>query len=176
MDNRFRSSWDISLAELRQSVFRCGVERYSEYKYFKRDILDKAISEVNEKTDLTFAYEPVRVGRKITKIKFKLIKDEVTLSLEEDPNQMTLFDYNEQLEEEDPLALSIEALPDNFTREQIIALRELALPHLPFDIINLGERERWLYHYFVQKVKLMNAEGNVKHPYGWLKKAVAEDW
>lgn len=93
LDNRFRSSWEISLKELRETVFRVNTETYEDFKYFKRDILEKSIKEVNAKTDLTFAYEPIKAGRKISKIKFRLIKDEVTLSLEEDPNQINMFNY-----------------------------------------------------------------------------------
>ena len=77
--NRYRKSWEISVEELRIGVFRCFAERYKEYKFFNQEILKKAITEVNEKTDLTFAYESIRVGRPVKKIKFNLIKDEVVL-------------------------------------------------------------------------------------------------
>lgn len=79
LDNRFRKSWEVSVEELRTRVFRCFAERYKEYKFFNQEILKKAIKEVNEKTDLTFEYESIRVGRSVGKIKFKLIKDEVIL-------------------------------------------------------------------------------------------------
>ena len=80
LDNRFRKSWEISLGELRNTVFRCNSQFYAEnFKNFKQDILEKSIKEINEKTDLTFEYESVRVGRAVGKIKFKLIKDEVVL-------------------------------------------------------------------------------------------------
>lgn len=77
--NRYRKSWEISLDELKENVLRCTDPLYDEYKYLNQRILKKSIEEINEKTDLTFEYESIRVGRPVKKIKFKLIKDEVVL-------------------------------------------------------------------------------------------------
>ena len=179
LDNRFRRDWTVSLDELREKVFRCNSEFYKEnYKNFKQDILNKAIKEVNEKTDLTFGYEAVKTGRKVTDIAFTLIKDEVLLPVEEDEDeQFSLFDHSEHAAaiEEDPIQLSIDALPDWVTREQVEELRELARPHIPFEV-HLNDVEEWFYHYFRRKTMMLKAKKNIKTPYAWLKKAVAEDW
>lgn len=168
----------ILLTELKQFL-GLAADDYPRWDNFKRRILDSCQEALLETTDICFEYTPIKSGRKITGIHFKIKKNDDYI------DQMTLDEFiemqavNEDInspQEEDPIALSIEALPDEFTREQVIALRELALPHLPLDIMDIGEKERWLYHYFTQKVKLMKAESNVKYPYGWLKKAVAEDW
>lgn len=45
--------------------------KYLEYKYFKRDIIEKSLNEINSyDTKLEYYYEEERLGRKIFKIKF----------------------------------------------------------------------------------------------------------
>lgn len=69
--NRYRGEWDIDLDELRDSVLDCkGQESYLAFKEFRRAVLDPAVKEVNKKTDCHFAYEAIKRGRKVAKIKF----------------------------------------------------------------------------------------------------------
>lgn len=71
LTNRFRGEWDIDLDELRDTVLDCkGNASYQEYKVFKRDVLDPAVKEINKKTDCHFAYEALKRGRRVAKIKF----------------------------------------------------------------------------------------------------------
>lgn len=62
-------------------------EKYKEYKYFKRDVLNKAIEEINKyDSKYTYFYEETRLGRKVEKIQFFrdekiiIINDDVELS------------------------------------------------------------------------------------------------
>jgi len=69
--NRYRGEWDVSLDELRDTVLDCkGHESYLAFKEFKRAVLDPAVKEVNKKTDCHFAYEAIKRGRRVVKIKF----------------------------------------------------------------------------------------------------------
>ena len=69
--NRYRGEWEILLNELRDTVLDCKEqESYQEYKVFKRDVLDPAVKEINQKTDCHFEYQPIRRSRRIAKIKF----------------------------------------------------------------------------------------------------------
>lgn len=43
---------------------------------FKRRILDKAYKDINEKTSLSYEWEPIKNGRSFSEIKFKFIKKE----------------------------------------------------------------------------------------------------
>lgn len=71
LHNRYRGEWDIDLDELRDSVLDCKEqESYQAFKEFKRAVLDPAVKEVNQKTDCHFAYEVVKRGRRVAKIKF----------------------------------------------------------------------------------------------------------
>lgn len=45
-------------------------ENYSRWNNFKARVLDVAITEINEKSDLFVEYEPIKRGRKITALKF----------------------------------------------------------------------------------------------------------
>lgn len=97
--NRYRSEWDITLDELRDTVLDCkGQESYQEYKIFKNRVLDPAVKEVNTKTDCHFEYEAVKRGRRVAKIKFTyLAQDQIDgqLSFDEPSKALQLIDQNE---------------------------------------------------------------------------------
>jgi len=44
--------------------------KYLDWRDFRKRIIIPAVDEINEKSDITVLYEPLRVGRKITRIKF----------------------------------------------------------------------------------------------------------
>ena len=46
------------------------VENYDDYRAFRRRVLEPSIFEINEYTDLTVQYEPIKSGKTITDIKF----------------------------------------------------------------------------------------------------------
>lgn len=47
---------------------------YEKYSILKMKVIDPVIDEINEKTSLTVSYEPVKDGRKISKLKFFINK------------------------------------------------------------------------------------------------------
>lgn len=47
-------------------------EKYSEFKIFRRDVLNVAIKEINDKSDLLVAVEPKKLGRKIVALAFTI--------------------------------------------------------------------------------------------------------
>lgn len=56
------------LSDLRKLL---GVKgKYTQYKYFNRDIIGKATDEINEHTQIFVKYESLRTGRKVTHLKF----------------------------------------------------------------------------------------------------------
>lgn len=58
---------------------------YSEYRFFKAKVLKPAIAEINDQSDHTFELLETRVGRKISKIQFK-VKRKVEV-VDVDPNE-----------------------------------------------------------------------------------------
>ncbi len=203
LDNRFRKSWEVSLAELRQRVFRCESDFYADnFKNFKQDILDKALKEVNAKTDLTFEYETVKLGRKVSKIKFNLVKDEVTLpeipanvpptyealpeNAGDEYEQLEMFDSDERELREELCPGFEEEIFAEFTLDELRALKDLSWSKADQDDIDrhyevLNDRvlakQYAVTDYIRRKVLLCNAQKEkVVHRYKFIRKAVEEDW
>ena len=98
LDNRFRGVWSIDIDELRENVFRCDSEYYKEFKWFNKDILKKAVLEVVEKTDVNVTYETEKIGRKVVKIKFNIVRP--ALQIEESIPIAADIDRSEEYENE----------------------------------------------------------------------------
>jgi hypothetical protein len=69
----------LSIQEFRDFM---GVEEdnYQQFKYLKRDVIDKAVTEINEKTDIYCKYFLEKRGRKYTHIQFAAKKNQVIKS------------------------------------------------------------------------------------------------
>lgn len=85
------TSKKFEIAELRSKL---GLED-NEYKLnavFKRDVLDKAVKEINDKADIQIKYEQFKEGRTISHILFKFIKKKETKQKEsKDKNTIDMF-------------------------------------------------------------------------------------
>ena len=148
-DNRWRKTWTIALAELKQ-LLNCTSESYNEFKLFNNRILKKCCNEINEKTDLKFEYLTVKKGRKIAAIKFtvRTLADELP---EADPDQLT-FDnpvVDEQQYSSDPLTFLAEACDNSFTEEEMqVIFSILAAKDLPAHQYGVRTAQ---YHYLMQQ-------------------------
>lgn len=60
--NTFRRSWYVEIGKLLKEI-HCDTELYADFRNFRRKVLDLAISEINDKTDISVSYEKV-VGEK----------------------------------------------------------------------------------------------------------------
>ena len=65
---------DIELEELRY-MLQLG-DKYSAIKDFKINVIDIAVREINQTTDLTVSYENIKHGRSITGLRFLVSKDQ----------------------------------------------------------------------------------------------------
>ena len=63
----------ISIEELRKLL---GLKEYKQFKIINRDIIKKALKEINEKSDLLGEVEYQKTGRRVTGIKFCIKKNE----------------------------------------------------------------------------------------------------
>lgn len=81
----------ISLVELREKLGL--VDEYQRIEAFKRRVLDLAITQINEHTDITSEYEQHKQGRVITgftfKFKVKKDKEKTTANIEVDNGNMS---------------------------------------------------------------------------------------
>lgn len=173
--------WTVPVDQLRD-IMGATNKAYDEFKIFKRACLKKALDEINELTDLEVEAENIKKGRTVVAIKFHIKeKAHLVLPMEDEPDQMTLDDfveanYEEVYEVNDSLALAASVLPKDFTREQVQLLKSLANDHVPFTVTTFAEKDMWIADYLLEKTQLMKASPDVKSPFAWLRKAVAENW
>jgi plasmid replication initiation protein len=68
--NQFRKSGvrQISLIDLRDLL--ATKEAHPRFTDFRRKVLDKAVTEINDKTDLKVTWQPIKQGRSVEMIKF----------------------------------------------------------------------------------------------------------
>ena len=66
-----QGKWEVSLEELKKVLFiEDGL--YEDYRIFRRKVLDSAVMEICNFTDLVVAYEPKRKNRKIYSLMFEM--------------------------------------------------------------------------------------------------------
>lgn len=194
---KYSKKWTIPLDKLR-SLLNCNTDKYkTNFKYFNRDILKKSQAEINEKTDIRFEYEPVKTGRTVTAIRFKVkaLPEPDLDALEDDEN---IIDEPEPEKESENL-LPPDATPAektdtemekelwetaiaefDFTPEQINELREVlvCVPtcRLPEDNTSHTDAiDIRRYHYMRQQTTKIKARGNVKNPFAYLIKMIEQD-
>ena len=185
--------WTVSVAELREMLGATAAS-YDVFKDFNKHVLQKAVKEINDITDITVTTENVRKGRSVESIRFKvteksphvITKESAELFddgnvIEVDESQMFLEDvigpnFVDPGNPDDDLALLAEALPAGFTREQIELLKLLAMERMPDWIRTVYDRDMWLHDFLFKKTKLMEATPDVQSPFAWMRRAVMEDW
>jgi len=179
--------WTAKVEELRERLGAASAT-YDEFKRFNNMVLKKAVDEINQITDIDVTAENIKRGRTVVAVKFSVQqKKQVVLNpgdlpaseneeMGEEPEQFFLDGFDPSIPDpDDTLGLAISALPPDLTREQVELLRTLAVPHVPNDVQPGIDAELWIHDYLQKKTALMRAAG-AKHPFGWLRRAVEEDW
>lgn len=194
--NRFRESWEVDLAELKQ-ILNCHEDAlYSEYKRFNERILKRCQKELAEKTECRFTYEPIRKGRSVSSIRFKLemLSPKIEAEIQNrDPDQTSIFDYEDQTDE------AVEArerrgaiccgfddqIFDEFSDEELTEFRSLAWANADPDVEERHygvlhdrkmAREYAVSEFIRLKIQAMNVYAKrepIKNRYSYLKKALS---
>lgn len=89
--NRYRKVWEVKIEDLRR-ILKCDQEEtYNEYKRFNDLILKRVYKEIHTKTECEYEYEPVKRGRVVIAVKFRLktLSDQPIKEIE-DCNQITI--------------------------------------------------------------------------------------
>lgn len=71
---RFGNPINPTVAELKRLTGTGSKKTYKEFKYFKRDVLDKAVEEITCFTDIDVTYETVKIGRRTDRIHFTVLE------------------------------------------------------------------------------------------------------
>ena len=74
--NEFKKIWTIELEELKK-ILGVTEKSYSIYQNVKNRIILKAQKELKEKTDISFDFEEIKTGRKVTSLKFYIHSNKV---------------------------------------------------------------------------------------------------
>lgn len=177
--NRFRKSWEVSLKELKE-ILNCDKEEtYKEYKHFNNLILKKTQTEMLEKTECKYDYEPIKKGRTVVAIRFTL-ETLPKASIEDiDENQITVDEWLAAAAEPDPDGGWKKIVADyKLTKEQFDEMETL-LSTVPEQLLpQAEEREAALCKYIGVKVKEIerrNSQKPIRSKYGYMLKLIKQD-
>lgn len=183
-DNMFRQPLELSLRELREKL---GIEKnktYESFKYLKRDIIDKCVSEINELTDIDVFYERKTRGRVTVGLIFNVKGKPTQPMLEDDMEQLDMFDegfLSEDSEELDRIEFFRCALKDDgagLSNEQIDELQlaarqsEYATSMFPIDPTELDLK---LHSYIMTQDRYTRSRAP-KNYYAYLLQAIKENY
>lgn len=183
--NRYRKSWQVDLAELKQ-ILNCSAERYEQFKFFNSEVLKRIQKEVHQKTECRFAYEPIKKGRKIVAIKFTLetIRDFDEIAVEEEKERLASDEwetYNSLPEWEQWIEDYCKCCDDIFTKvemqEFIGMTNKLPLSQMyknaPVDDINIHRYEYILDKY--RAFKVADSKDPKNNKYAYFKRMIEKD-
>ena len=71
----YRKMIDFETEDLKE---RLGAEKYKNWNHFARRCLDVAVDEINKFTDISIQYTTIKTGRKVTGIRFRIDKKDMT--------------------------------------------------------------------------------------------------
>lgn len=175
-DNKFRTPFKVELQELKE-ILKCEKEEtYKEFKHFNNLVLKKIHKELNEKTECKYDYEPIKKGRSVIGIEFKLYTIPKIECDDIDP--MTI----EQCEK-DTKPLWMKPLEDlGLTAEQEDELRAVFVTvpkeKLPESSASSGNIDLRRYHYMDIKAKELarrNSDNHIKNKFSYILKMVKQD-
>lgn len=143
--------------------FQCGIseKKYKRFNDFKKDVLERAKKEINEKTDLLIDYEEIKMSRKITSVRF-IIKRNPDYGLTE----------FEKMQREKSDLIRKEMRSKNALIEKILEYgfsRSTAQK-----LLQRGTEEE--IEDAIKSVDLQIFRGHVKNPKSMLKIAIEEKW
>lgn len=129
----------LSIKELREQTGTTDkyVKRFGD---FKSKVLDRAINEINAKTDLNVTYEKIRSGRRISDIQFH-IKKKATDAFVEDMKHIETVEQTQQEREMENAKIYADAMANGYT--QMLLQRFLLNPTDMTDqatMIGLGKK------------------------------------
>lgn len=88
----FQKSKTFDLDELKKLLMVENVQSYDRFPDFRRFVLEPAMKEINELTDLHVSFETVKKGRKVVKIKFRIVQKSALETLEADIKTQDILD------------------------------------------------------------------------------------
>ena len=154
--NRFRREWEVDLAEIKRILNCDSDETYSEYKHFNNLILKRCYNELTQKTELRYTYEPVKKGRRVIAIRFKISSLGDAIPVQETPPMI-----EQEVQQEDPRSRrNIEFLSDACNNE--FSYEEMELIFSIISTMDFPPHPNGIafsrYHYLYEKYAALNVQ------------------
>ena len=147
---------------------------HKDYKTFRRDVLEPAIREIKQKTEIIVEYKALREGRKVSKIKWQIRHNE-KFQLNENFAQLSLFDETKL---PSGLPISEKAIRLN-EMQPIIAkfLRHNISRKMATELIQSYGLKRCENQLRNLEINIASIKNNkINDPAGWLVTAIREDY
>ena len=183
----------IVLVEDLKEMLGIGENDYSQFKYFKRDVLETCKKALTENTDISFAYEPhSKKGRKIHELKFTIIKNknyidplgldkfiDLSSQVTTEDNHQDITDFDEIDENgnlsstgtspiyEERINYLMTACNDEFSREEIVVLFDIMPGWVKHD-------ENDSHDFLQSKYREMDMRKPKQSRFGYLKTLIKE--
>jgi hypothetical protein len=145
----------LSLEDLREYL-GIRADEYSLYGDFKRKVLKVAQKELNAKTDISFNFEEIKTGRKVTDLKLIIVsskKPETTLDPSADINEQDLFSLAQSVEKQsDSLRELVSLLPAEYRNKKSI------------EKILKADLEKHGFDYVARNIEYTNKNSNATKP------------
>ena len=175
-NNRFRKEWTVDLIELKQILNCENDESYNEFKIFNNRILKNCHRELTEKTDLSYTYEPIKTGRRVTAVKFTLSTLSDIVPKLQEPVQLSFNFENSSSSFNDNIEFLSDACEGAFSYEEIeLIFNLISTMELPShkDGIQFAR-----FHYLLEKYTLLKVEAkkhNIKNKFNYFKAMIEND-
>ncbi len=147
---------ELAVKEFRELTGTTNTSSYADFNNIRKKIIEPAINEINEKTDIKMSYETIKTGRKITAIKF-LISAKKEIKAVENDEEIEIIE--ERKEDSRAVRELFELLPEkeqieNRKNELEKLLKEHSVEMLKADIEytkNKAKTDFWAY--FLKSIK-----------------------
>lgn len=153
----------ISVNELRRITN--AQKKYERFIMFRKNVLDKAIDEINEKTDIFASYEKIYTGHYITDIQFHLKRKSVDAN-EEDLRHVDTVIQTKRDRKASNNQLAINAVTNNYTKmllkRNILSGDDLTNKEV---LIGLEKNVYSKYDYIKKKLGLNGVKNHMDYVY-----------
>lgn len=155
----------MEVSDYRHKLAIYDDEKYSKFSELDRNVIKPSIKTINEETDITVSYKPVRYGRKVGAIEF---------TIEKKSNVKMIGSYEEEYVEPSHYANIKEIIGMEITSGQVSTITNSVI-----EAIRKHKIDTTVYDYIKEKVKVVNEYGktNTIHNYiGTLLTAIDGNW
>ena len=175
-ENKYRSTWEVSLDDLK-SLLNCNNEQsYNQFKVFNDRILKRVHKEIHTVTDMRYDYETTKKGRRVSAIRFTYHSQAQQLEENLTTNTDKYINVNIDHQEVDyggELAnMLAETCNYEFDSKQIRYIQDLVLQATKSNdnVVNSDYLTEKMH-----RMALYNAKNQIKNRYNYLVKMIQQE-